>query len=131
MEPARFLMPATLEAIDLLAPKVRDAAAAHLPEDRLFALEIALVEALSNIVRHGHPAGEVEIALHFGDGIEVEIVDVGNPIPPGLLEAEVPDDPLAESGRGLALIRTCADDLRYERGGGRNRLTLTFRAGGE
>lgn len=127
MDPMRFRMPVELEAIDRIAPKLRDAAAAHLPEDRLIALEIALVEALSNIVRHGHPAGEVEIALRLGAGVEVEIVDVGNPIPPGLLEAEAPDDPLAESGRGLALIRTCADDLRYESGEGRNRLTLTFR----
>ncbi|MDH2327347.1 ATP-binding protein [Cereibacter sp. SYSU M97828] len=128
MEPMRFRMPVELEAIDRLAPEVRAAAAAHLPEDRLVAVEIALVEALSNVVRHGHPAGEVEIELRpLARGIEVEIADVGNPIPPGLLEAEAPDDPLAESGRGLALIRTCADDLRYESSEGRNRLTLTFR----
>ena len=98
--------------------------------------ELALAEALNNIVEHAYAAtpGLIEVTLApCPTGIACRIEDAGSAMPGGHLPAGrlpdcigVPTDDLPEGGFGWSLIRSLTVDLRYERAGGRNRLTFTL-----
>jgi len=93
-------------------------------EDARFGSELAFGELLANATRHA-PGPVRVLAFHDGDGIaQVTIEDTGA----GFTAAELAVDPLAETGRGLALVRSVADRVEIEptvRGG--SRVTVTFR----
>ncbi|QPQ54979.1 ATP-binding protein [Allosphingosinicella flava] len=125
------ILPADLGAVAALADDVRAACrAAGVDEAIAIDLEIAVVEAANNIVVHGYGPGapghySARIAAS-ADAITITLVDRGAPIPAGAFDAgEVAID--SESGRGLAIIRACVDDLSYSSSAGENRLTLTRR----
>ncbi|MBU6399063.1 MAG: SpoIIE family protein phosphatase [Verrucomicrobia bacterium] len=97
-----------------------------LPEDELTACEIALVEACNNAIqyapvhRHGEP---VEIkAICNGAKLELQVTDHT----PGFdwPEAAALPDPTCERGRGLFLIQTLMQPVRYFRGGTGNTLVM-------
>jgi serine/threonine-protein kinase RsbW len=90
--------------------------------------ETAVIEIAGNIVQHG--VGEDEgpvncnltlnvyaerLEAHFKDDGRTAAVDI---------DAAVMPDPLAESGRGLALAKAAVDVLLYERHDGANHWTL-------
>ena len=92
-------------------------------------LETAAVELVTNIVEHGRPPGGVGYSLEIRvlpDRLECSLWDSGVEPVPDAAEAVLPD-PLAEGGRGLALVHAAVDDLRYDRGDGSNRWTLVRR----
>jgi len=124
--------PATLEEVDGAVVALRNAAAKRLPEPALIRLEIAVSEALTNVVRHGYtsPAGTIEASCHDqGDGVVVTISDNGRPAPDNLFSsASLPEDPFEESGRGIALILSCADSVGYRTEAGRNELCMVFQS---
>src|SRR6266446_6757930 len=86
-------------------------ARAGFPEKEMFALHLALEEAIVNANKHGHQGDwTLPLAVRYhvsADGVVVQVEDHG----PGFAPEEVPD-PLAPenleraSGRGLLLIRT-------------------------
>lgn len=97
-------------------------------------IEIALAEALNNIVEHAFadlPRGVIEITLERrDDSFAVEVIDDGRPMPRGLppcnatpvldgQRAELP-----EGGFGWHLIRALTEQLSYSHACGRNRLTF-------
>jgi serine/threonine-protein kinase RsbW len=96
-------------------------------EDRA-AMETALAELVANSVEHASPRVPVplDIAVRaWPDRLEAELRDSGVPLPPGALAvltaAEPPEvDPLAESGRGLLLVRLMMDEVTYAREADRN-----------
>lgn len=100
-----------------------------LDEREAFHLMMAVDEACTNIIKYGR-SGEIEIRCDVEDGqVEVEIRDEGVPFNP--LEAPAPKikAPLEErkvGGLGIYVIRTLTEDLRYERRGGRNVLTMAI-----
>ena len=109
-----------------------------LDEEGRFAVELALVEALNNVVLHGYRGDDGFIDVYVGlsqDEVAIEVVDTGRPIPSEALARagdtglDAADDPLdsAESGRGLALIMMNMDSVSYRADEGGNRLTLTRR----
>ncbi|ROP58706.1 ATP-binding protein [Curtobacterium sp. PhB115] len=94
-------------------------------EDRM-ALELALVELTSNVIEHGGGAGGVscELRLEVGaDRFSALLSDDGTAAAVDTDAARLPED-LAESGRGLALVKMVVDDLHYERVADRNRWTV-------
>lgn len=103
-----------------------------LPTKKIFQLNLALDELITNIVSYGFEGegGEprIELSVVFRDGlIEAELTDNGKPFNP--VEAALPE--LGESiedrevgGLGLKLIRTYMDRLDYQRDGALNRLRL-------
>jgi len=126
----------TPEAVDALMAELCDAARPILPAARLIEMEIAATEALTNVVLHGNADAGAAIGVQITttrDSVTVEIRDSGRPVPAGLFET-APDpaeiDPLAEDGRGIALITSLSDRLDYTSTPGSNRLALTFLAGG-
>ena len=100
-------------------------------------VEIALTEAVNNVVEHsyGDPdAGFVRMNLTLRGGVlKVRLSDTGRPMPGECLPAghpanlAVPPGMLPEGGFGWFLIRTLADDVRHERHNGTNTLSLQFR----
>ena len=132
MSRTEFTTRATLEDVDGLSRSLADLARACLPAERLVGLEIAVAEALNNVVLHGYKGrdGIISAALVIREtAVTVEIRDRGQRVPEGALAAarSLDDlDPLAESGRGLGLIVGLSDRLDYAAGTEGNRLTLEF-----
>ena len=95
--------------------------------DNTFAIRIALEEAMVNAIKHGNgldPAKKVHVESRVTPKrIEITIEDEG----PGFERSSIPDptddDNLERpSGRGILLIESYMDDVRWSRGG--RRLTM-------
>jgi anti-sigma regulatory factor (Ser/Thr protein kinase) len=97
-------------------------------------LNVALDEALNNIIAYGYGPGErsdiiVRLTSAAGE-IVVEIEDAGRPFNP--LEAPAPDlsGSLRErnvGGLGIPFIKNLVDEVTYDRIAGYNRLRLRKR----
>jgi serine/threonine-protein kinase RsbW len=122
-----------------IGPWLRKAAGRRLQPDVIEDLELAATEAVANIIRHaygGQPGRRIVIRISFhSTGAELLFEDEGNPPPSGLFDhppsapAEGPVDiaSLSESGRGLAIIHGCVNEVRYARHGATNELRLAVR----
>ena len=125
---AAISVDAQLEEVRRLTDCIRRFAEAHgSDEAALIDLELAVVEAANNIVLHGYSgaAGRISLqAVKSDDRLCVELVDTGAPIPAASLERPASAEHCAESGRGLAIIRACVDELAYESANGVNKLSL-------
>jgi len=109
---------------------------AGLTGDRLARAEICLDELVSNVVRHGgHGARPATLTVSLSreaEGLCLTVEDDGQSFDPTQVPAPVFAGSLMEAeegGRGVFLVRSFADDLRYERRGGRNHVTVVFRRG--
>jgi anti-anti-sigma factor len=94
-------------------------------------VNVALDEALSNIVAYGYEApgsDTIVVRLAYQNGeVRVEVEDAGRPFDP--LHAPPPDftADLAErrvGGLGIHFIKSLMDTVRYDRIDGRNRLCM-------
>ena len=102
-----------------------------LPDEVAFDLNLALEELFTNALRHGGCEG-MEDAVHIRverqrDGVLVEFCDRGSAFdplsaPPPNLEGALADRPVG--GLGIHLVRQMMSDLRYERSGQWNRITM-------
>ena len=108
--------------------RIIDAAVLHGYKDQsLFAIKIALEEALVNAIKHGNkldPSKHVTIEAAISAAqAEISIEDEG----PGFDRGSVPD-PLAEenlekaSGRGILLIESYMSQVTWDHGGRRLRM---------
>jgi serine/threonine-protein kinase RsbW len=126
-----------LAGVGPVARAVRALCSETLDELALDELELGVVEALNNVIKHGY-AGQkgslvqVRVGLK-ADKVVVEIIDQAPPMPPSALQ---PTDPwagidegqpqdLPEGGMGLALIQMTMDEVAYSSRKGVNTLTLT------
>lgn len=135
-----FTLRATLADVARATQRVRAELPDWLDAAERDAVELALAEALTNIVEHGYGGDAVdEIRVRLAEragALEVEVWDRGRPIPPGKLE-QADDttfqydpqdlDGLPEGGLGLALIKAAFNEVRYRRKAGVNRLQLVKR----
>jgi serine/threonine-protein kinase RsbW len=123
-------------AVRALLAEVRGwLALAGLSEERCGTVEIALAEALNNVVEHGYAGTRGEIALelrHANGALRATLRDNGPPLPRLRLPAGKVPSPdgaraaLPEGGFGWFLIRSLTRELSYARSGTENRLTLVF-----
>ncbi len=99
------------------------------PADR-YRFETAVIEVAGNIVEHGGP--EVRLRLWLivtTDQLEAHFRDTGRAVDVEAAVSRVAE-PLAETGRGIALARAAVDDVVYERTGSTNRWrVLKHRSG--
>ena len=127
-EPTEYCIPARLEDVRTLAEWVRqEAEKTGLSPELLIDLELALVEAANNIVIHGYRGAKGEIACSIEssrDSLAVTLRDWGSPMPDEKFDGSALPDAGQDHGRGLAIIRACIDNVRYESSRGENRLTL-------
>ena len=104
--------------------------------DTLGRMEIALAEALNNIIEHGHPTCDAQtmyLTARVSDQeIRIQIRDTGAPVPDSQLNsANLPDNSgprqsLPEGGFGWYLIHKMVDGLNYHQEAGENHLELVF-----
>lgn len=106
------------ESVELLHDLLDEARTDHpaLSEADMSMIEMAIIEIAGNVVRHAPPGLTVVytfrldvederlvgVLTHSGPEVELD----GDP--------EMPDDLMAESGRGLALAEAALDELRHE-----------------
>jgi len=102
--------------------------ASHYSESDIFAIKLAVEEALVNAIKHGNqmdPDKRVRVSYRITpDRFDVRIADEG----PGFDPTDVPDPTLDEfverpCGRGLLLIRGFMTDVQYHGRG--NEVTMT------
>ena len=95
-------------------------------------LNLALEEAVSNVILYAYPdgpGGHVDVDAVIGDdSVVFTITDRGIPfdpttLPPPDLNLDVKDRPVG--GLGIFLVRRIMDDVAYVREDGKNILTLT------
>ncbi|MBC2837447.1 ATP-binding protein [Paragemmobacter straminiformis] len=134
-----FSIPRDLAAISPLSQSVTALMVPAFDQDARDAVDLALVEALSNAVQHGTKDSAKSIGLEVvltETEITLDIIDSTPPMPLFLLEDLDPDalevDPddlenLPETGRGLALIVMMMDEVAFHHIDDQTRLRLTRR----
>lgn len=114
--------------------------ASGLPATLAGDVELALVEAVNNVIEHafgGKPGHRIAVHARLSETmLDLRIIDDGRPLPGGRvppakpLDLDVPRADLPEGGFGWALIHRLADQVDYERRDARNMLSLRFRLTG-
>ena len=132
-EELNFILSARLsEAHDLSAAVEAFGDANQLPVPKIFVINLALDELITNAVTHGsfehtsNPKMEIHLRLDH-DVLILTMEDNGNPFDP-TVDTEPDTTSALETrkvgGLGLHLIKSFADRVSYEFAGGKNRLTL-------
>jgi serine/threonine-protein kinase RsbW len=136
MSTETWILAGGLESVSPVAEGVRALALPVLGEEGAGEVELALVEALTNVIRHGYgpEGGPVRVeASALPPLVTLRISDWGRPIPgealagAGLSRFDFDPDDLAElpeGGMGLSLITVLMDDVAYRSDQGQNTLTL-------
>lgn len=132
-EVSRLVIVARLEEIRHACDFVVEAAeGAGLDERGVYHCQMAVDEALTNVIEHGYAfAGEdseIEITCEVvQERFVITIMDDSPAFNPLEHEAPNPDSPLdtrEPGGWGIYFIRRLMDDVTYQRAGSYNRLTL-------
>lgn len=119
--------PATVQAEAWLAEQ-------QVSFEAMYLVSLAIEELVTNCIKYGYQDANghtIDFLLSVDAGVlSLEVVDDGNPFNP--LDAPRPDLSLPPEkrpigGLGLHLLRELADEMRYERRDGTNRLRLTKR----
>ena len=129
-------LPIDLKEIERLNRIVRQFGDLHeVPSRALYAVNLALDEVVTNVVRHGYddvPSGEEFVACltAVAGELTTEVQDGGKEFNP--LDAPTPDltAPLDErtlGGLGVHLVRSLMDRVEYRRENGKNVLTMRKR----
>ena len=94
-------------------------------ERSVYALQMAVDEACSNIIRHaygGEGRGNISLQVEqTTSGVKITIEDNGTPFNPDIVpkpDIEAPLEARGEGGLGLFLIRQLMDEVSFEFGGG-------------
>ena len=124
MEAKKFNLPSRVESVDAAAQTAADfASAAGFDEAALFAVDMAMREAVANAVKHGNKFDEtklVEIAFEdLPEGLQITVRDFGK----GFAVNEIPDPTNAEnllkaSGRGILFMRSFMDKVEWSNSAG-------------
>ncbi|HKQ47108.1 MAG TPA: ATP-binding protein [Phycisphaerae bacterium] len=92
-----------------------------------FAIALGVSEALANAFTHGNrrdPSKFITVCYRLERGwAEIEVRDQGNGFDPGLIPDATDDEALDRpSGRGVMLMRSLFDEVRFHHGGRSVRL---------
>lgn len=109
---------------------------AGLDEEEIYAVELAVDEAASNIIEHGYQGegkGDIKCVCKTQQGgIQVTLTDYGEPFEPEDVPTPAIGAPLDEFGPrgiGIYLIRKLMDQVEWEFKEGENSVILTKHAG--
>jgi serine/threonine-protein kinase RsbW len=111
----------------------REAEAAGFEARDRYALQLAVCEALENIITHGYQGESdnvIEATIDTSPGqVNIEIWDDAPPFNPanGPIDTEWEEDDPPVGGLGLKIIHKVMDEIRYERKNKRNWLRLSKR----
>ena len=128
-----MVFPATLNSLHKMLDLIRaEVLAAGFTGEMEAKLELALEEALVNIIKHGYAqsAGEIDISVSqiAHQGIKVILKDHGIPYNPlknaPSIDPTIPLELAPVGGYGIHLILSIMDKVDYQRQGDANILTL-------
>lgn len=105
------------DALEYLREHTKDASCS---KDTLLKLELALEEAIVNIMKHGYgdKAGSISMKCSLvGEKCTISLKDQGRPFDQSKHESQ--------DGHGLKILRALIDEMKYERVNEENILTLT------
>jgi len=129
-------LPAIIENLDKFIDFVHTCVGEYISIDKkIMEIELAAEEALVNIFKYAYPEkpGQVEMQCDSDDSkkITIEIRDSGIPFnglsrPDPDITADLGDRKIG--GLGIFLIKKMADEVRYNRSGDTNVLTIVFYA---
>ena len=132
-KPHHITLHNNVEQIALLPEFVEAVAAeAQLDHETTFNLNLALEEAVSNVILYAYPEGTdnvVDIEASVDEkNVSFVITDSGKPFDPTTkeevdIDAKMTDRPIG--GLGIHLVRTIMDTVNYERKGDKNIFTIT------
>ena len=131
---AKIELPACMKHLETFLDFIdNETDAARFPKARVSKIRLAAEEVLVNVFSYAYPdeQGYVTIScLHKNDRFILEILDRG--IPFNMLKAPDPDTSSGLSerrlgGLGIYFVKKMADEARYVRTEGENRLTLVFK----
>ncbi|MBM4052774.1 MAG: ATP-binding protein [Planctomycetes bacterium] len=117
--------------IDACQSAVEEAMAQHgYGREALFAVRLALEEALVNAIRHGNrhvPGGQVDFRWSVdGDEARFEVRDQGDGFDPDAVPDPTHDDNLEiPSGRGIMLMKAYMSEVAYRDPG--NHVSMVYR----
>jgi serine/threonine-protein kinase RsbW len=95
-----------------------------------YQVRTCVVEAVNNALEHGAARSIVVRAWPAIGRLAIEIDSAGAAEPPPLTDRVPADpDPLADRGRGLAIIRAWMDSVRMERRGSHHVMCMAKRPG--
>ena len=129
-------MASRAEDVVLASTAIRAVLALLYDGDTLNQLELALVEAINNVIEHaysGESGHSLSIRLELlHDRVEIKLTDSGQGMnwaklnrTKTVLDFDENDlCTLPEGGLGIAIMQMTMDDVRYERKDGVNQLTL-------
>jgi anti-sigma regulatory factor (Ser/Thr protein kinase) len=136
-DPARQQHSLTLESGRAASGKASEwasalAARAGLSDERVYALDLCIVEIVSNIVDHGYRGGpgRIWIDLDLSPAAAVLTFQDQAPafdplsVPAPILAASIEEAQVG--GFGVHLVRSSSDGCHYERRNGRNVFTVRF-----
>ena len=99
----------------------------------VFQLNLALEEAFVNVVDYAYPGKNgMPVQLNMdgkGETLIFTLIDEGEPFDPTTLEepdTSLPAEERPIGGLGVFLVKQIMDEVRYERQGTRNILTMTY-----
>lgn len=126
-----FVLPSTFETIERIVDESETFFRRYFTdEEHLYKLQLLASEAVTNGIEHGNAHDESKtVTVIFGvagDDASISVEDEGTGF-----DREAVSDPMAESnlledgGRGLFLMESMADEVRYDNGG--RRVTLVVR----
>jgi len=107
--------------------------AQNYPDDCLFAIRLALEEALSNAIKHGNhldPAKTVTVRFAISpDEVQLIISDQGRGFDPLVVPDPTTKEHLEDpNGRGIMLMRAYMDEVSYNFQGNEVRMVKRIRA---
>lgn len=116
---------------DLLSFIIDFAKAHKMEEEELAELQLAMEEAIVNIISYAYPEKQgdilVECSLTLSGDVIIKLTDWGIPFDPNEKRAPDFDVPMCERGKGglgVFLTRSFADELTYVRGKEKNELSI-------
>lgn len=120
-------MPGSLDCIANVAGRLRQFCEQRLIDPKIWAeIELGFCEALNNAVEHGCQEDDsktIRIKWQWDDSnLKIEVEDPGLNV--SAESTKLPDDPLAESGRGLYIIESVFDSCRHEPSSYGHRIAL-------
>lgn len=131
----RFDVEAKLDSIPVIQASIEAAASRTLDRRRLFRLNMAVEELVTNVVRHSGTKAPVGVVIRTAPGsVSVELSDAGAAFDPfaqaarPALDASVEERPVG--GLGVHLVKTMIDTVEYRRQDGHNHVVLTMRTDG-
>ncbi|HEX15954.1 MAG TPA: ATP-binding protein [Deltaproteobacteria bacterium] len=122
-----------LENVPLVGLAVKEICYHFLPEIDPHKMELCVVEACTNVIRHAYEGREgkrVKVLLTiFPDRVVFEVSDTGRAMEPQHLHAPAPDlskvEELPERGLGLQIIKEVMDEVQYRSSEEGNTLIMT------